>query len=680
MNRNNFMERYNLKLTQQQLEAAVSIEKPTLLLAVPGSGKTTALVSRVGYMVHQLGIPAEKILTVTYTEAASRDMKARYEELFGEGSGVKFQTINALCQAVIYRYSRLSGRPPFEVLEKNHEVLREVYLQVQQEFPGDSDIKNVQLLMTYIKNMMLTPEEIAALKKDEYKVKELYETYTRLMRERGLMDFDDQMVYARRILNRYPEILEYYRNRYPYICVDEAQDTSRIQHEIIGLLAARDRRIFMVGDEDQSIYGFRAAYPKALIEFQKVYPEGQVLLLEQNFRSTPQIVQLADAFIGRNRIRHEKHMFTERPGGAPVKCLLLDRKEQYRELVRLARENTPAAAGGQGTTAILYRNNESAIPVIYRFIKEGIPFRSRGMDTAFFSTPAVQFLKDIFRFAYTPSDCEIFMRIYWKLDCFIKKEEAFLAVRLCQEGQAEGPLEALLRMESVAEYNKERIRRLKGSLMSVRNRNAAASVSGFTQLFDFHKDEERYFVLSYLAEPRESSAEFLQKLDDLQQLLEKGSRDPAARIVLSTIHSSKGLEYDRVIIIDAVDGILPSSEGGLSYGPAKSASQADLEEERRLFYVAATRAREELILFSYKDKKCRFFDEFLQRIPPEQGAGAGGGDFAGGGYAAGSRVRHTKFGSGVVKRCDGTSIEIEFRDHGRKKFLLEIAGKFLSEE
>ena len=358
-------------------------------------------------------------------------------------------------------------------------------------------------------------------------------------------------------------------------------------------------------------------------------------------------------------------MFTARPGGKPVRCLLLDRRKQYDELMRIGRE-------ASCETAILYRNNESAIPVVYRLLKEGIPFRSRGMDGTFFSTPAVQFLKDVFRFAYVPGDCDVFLRIYWKLECFIKKEEALLAVRLCQQGQAENPLEALLRMDSVAEYNKERIRRLKGSLMSIRNRNASASVSGFTQLFDFHKDEERYFVLSHLAEPQESSAEYLEKLNRLQQLLEEGNRDPGAKLILSTIHSSKGLEYDRVVLMDAVDGILPSEDG-------------DLEEERRLFYVASTRAREELILFSYKDKQCQFFQEFLQRTQEAVSAKSKGNGCSVSAmpasrpsYRKGSKIRHDRFGCGTVKSCSDTMVEIEFKEHGRKKFLREVADHFIT--
>ena len=722
MDRDTFFETYHLNLTAQQREAVCAVDRPVLLLAVPGSGKTTTLVSRAAYLTEVCGIPPERILTLTYTVAASRDMHRRFSQLFGreKAEKVKFQTINALCQWIIYCYNRRNGSEGFQLLEDNHEVLREVYLQVQEEYPADGDLKNMQQILTWIKNSMLSPDAIEGLEYGDYRVKALYDTYVDAMKERRQMDFDDQLVYARRILRRYPEILKYCQDRFPYICLDEAQDTSAIQHDIVRLLASRDRHIFMVGDEDQSIYGFRAACPQALMEFEKTWPDGRVLFLEQNFRSTPQIVRLADAFIARNGKRREKHMVTEHTEGKPVCCLLLDRKDQYQEIAAMVRSSgTP---GRTMETAILYRNNDSAVPLIYRFLQEGIPYRSRGMDALFFTSPPVQFLKDVLRLAYHPGDCDAFLRIYWKLECYLKKEDALRAAALCRAGHAESPLDALMEMDSIPRWNQEKLQELRANLALLCGRNAAAAVSGFPQMFGYYDDKERYFLLASLAERNETPEEFLQKLDRLQSVMETGSRDPSACVTLSTIHSSKGLEYDRVILMDVLDGILPSSgsgsgsgaggSGSFGAGGAKSFLPADLEEERRLFYVGATRAKQELILVDYKGAECPFLRAFLQQEPKKkqvlvskksenvqyqpleykrrrkqeelmhqeaQRPHADGADeaFPAECFPAGCRVQHGKFGAGVVVSSDSAALIVDFEEAGEKKFLQASAGRFL---
>ena len=722
MDRETFFETYHLNLTAQQREAVCAVDQPVLLLAVPGSGKTTTLVSRAAYLTEVCGIPPERILTLTYTVASSRDMHRRFSQLFGEEKAgkVKFQTINALCQWIIYCYNRRNGSEGFRLLEDNHEVLREVYLQVQEEYPADGDLKNMQQILTWIKNSMLSPDAIEGLEYGDYRVKALYDTYVDTMKERRQMDFDDQLVYARRILRRYPGVLKYCQDRFPYICLDEAQDTSAIQHDIVRLLASRDRHVFMVGDEDQSIYGFRAAWPQALMEFEKTWPDGRVLFLEQNFRSTPQIVRLADAFIARNGKRWEKHMITERTEGKPVRCLLLNRKDQYQEIAAMVRDSETADCGME--TAILYRNNDSAVPLIYRFLQEGIPYRSRGMDALFFTSPPVQFLKDVLQLAYQPGDCDAFLRIYWKLECYLKKEDALRAAALCRAGNVESPLDALMGIDSIPRWNREKLQELRANLALLCRQNAAAAISGFPQMFGYYDDKEMYFLLSSLADRSETPEEFLQKLDRLQSVMESGSREPSARVTLSTIHSSKGLEYDRVILMDALDGILPSSGtgsgsgagsgcfGSSGAGGAKSFLPADLEEERRLFYVGATRARQELVLVDYKGAECPFLRAFLQQEPkkkqvPKQGekapyqpleykrrrkkeetmlqdvrrTHADGADEASseGCFSVGCRVQHGKFGTGVVVSSDSAALIVDFEEAGEKKFLQASAGRFL---
>lgn len=668
--------------------AAAAVDRPTLLLAVPGSGKTTTLVSRIGYMIYGCRIRPENILTITYTVAASRDMEARFRRMFG-GSGVevKFQTINALCQSIIYRYNRMTGGSGFELVENSGELLKEIYMEVMHDYPTDMDLKNLQQIMTYIKNMMLKDEEIQELKFETYPVKELYDGYTAMLKERRLMDFDDQMVYAYRILRKYPQLLAYYRQRYPYICVDEAQDTSRIQHEIIGLLAGDGRGLFMVGDEDQSIYGFRAAYPQALMEFERKYPGAQILLLEQNFRSTPQIVSLANDFIARNEQRHKKNMFTAKNDGSQIKCVRVTRGGQYQRICSMF-------DGGRlgdecRETAILYRNNDSAVPLIHHLIKQNISYRCKGMDAAFFSSPPVQFLKDVFELAMNPANSVLFLKVYWKLGCYIKKGEAWQAAYMCRNGYAEDAFEALLTMDSLSQRKKDKISETKRKLTAIALRPAAENVDRFVEAFDYYKkDGEKYFLLSQLTERKQSCREFLKSLDDLQQVIEEGSHNGAADVILSTIHSSKGLEYDRVVIIDAIDGVLPASPDG-----SKAFAASGIEEERRLFYVGATRARKELVFYEYVGENSPFIQQFMQKepkvIPVQPESAKRGSSYdpmkyyrkksvsKAGGKAShklktGEKVTHVKFGKGRVLEVTDRTVTIDFVDCGQKKFLIEM--------
>ena len=281
-----FIDKFPIQLNNQQREAVQAVNGPVLLLAVPGSGKTTVLVTRLGYMVYCCKIHPSNVLTLTYTVAATNDMRERFSRFFGEelGGKLEFRTINSICAGVIKEYGRRIGKAPYE-LESDEKVLlgilSSLYQKFENEYPTESDLKGIKTWITYIKNMMLSDEEIKKLEKDAgCHLLDIYKGYCNELRNRSCMDYDDQMVYAYKLLKSSPQLLEYYQNMFPYICVDEAQDTSKIQHEIIALLASKTENLFMVGDEDQSIYGFRAAYPEALLSFEKNHPNAKILLME----------------------------------------------------------------------------------------------------------------------------------------------------------------------------------------------------------------------------------------------------------------------------------------------------------------------------------------------------------------------------------------------------------------
>ena len=285
------------QFSEQQKAAVRETEGPVLLLAVPGSGKTTVLVTRLGYMALCRGIDPAHILAVTYTVAATRELRARFTARFPELAGhtPEFRTINGLSSKIIEACGRQRG-PAFALQENAGELaalVGRIYQALNGDYPTDSTIREVRTAITYCKNMMLSADEIAAQDFGLPRFSELYTHYCAALREARQMDYDDQMAYALAILRKQPEILAEFQARYPYLCVDESQDTSRVQHAIIELLAKKTGNLFMVGDEDQSIYGFRAAYPEALLRFSSVWPGAKTLLLEDNYRSTPEILRLA---------------------------------------------------------------------------------------------------------------------------------------------------------------------------------------------------------------------------------------------------------------------------------------------------------------------------------------------------------------------------------------------------
>ena len=423
-----FEKQYMRRLNARQKEAVFAVDGPVLLLATPGSGKTTVLVTRLGYMILCRGIDPKSILTMTYTVAATKDMKSRFAAFFGEAAaeGLAFRTINSVSKSVIDYYGRNYARQaPFELMADEGELnrlIREICQSVNEGYPEDSEIREVRRLITYIKNMMLTEEEIEKLDSEIDHLPEIVQRYRDALRQRHLMDFDDQMAYAYTILQKYPVVLNTFQERFPYICVDEAQDTSRIQHAIIQLLASKSENLFMVGDEDQSIYGFRAAWPDALLRFETDHPGAKILLMEENYRSGEEIIAAANRFVSANRYRREKAMIPTRGKAAPVHVIhAKSRAYQYEYLVHMAKQC-------ERETAILFRNNDTALPLIDCFEQNGIPYNCRNIEDTFFSNRVVIDVLDIIRFSYDPRSEELFLRLYYKFGPAIPKKSALYAI------------------------------------------------------------------------------------------------------------------------------------------------------------------------------------------------------------------------------------------------------------
>ena len=727
---------FSVKLNQQQKEAVQSTKGPVLLLAVPGSGKTTVLVTRLGYMIYCKNIPPERILTVTYTVAATKDMSERFAVRFGEDMAkrLEFRTINGICARIIQYYGRRIGKTPFELV-KDEKATTGMLIRICQDhgmgYPTESDLKNVRTLITYIKNMMLNEEELQKLEEEsDIRIAGIYREYCRQMREQKLMDYDDQMLYAYNMLRKDPGVLAYFQNRYPYICVDEAQDTSKIQHAIIALLAAGTGNLFMVGDEDQSIYGFRAAYPEALLSFEKKHSGAKVLLMEENFRSNAKIVEAADKFIQKNTLRHEKHMRAAREAGADIREISLkSRKAQYVYLMKAAQECTTGMAGMSGSeehrgradasvteTAVLYRDNECAIPLIDLLERKNIPYRMRNADLSFFTHRTVLDVQNIIRFAMDSKDTELFMQIYYRLKLFFNKKDALRYAQISQEKDME-VLDAALKYGNLEKYQEDNIRNLKRQMVRILNMpgdEAVNQILTYMGYQDYLKkmgmNANKLETVKLIGSRVESPEKLLERLEELRTIIQEKVSDKDCPFILSTMHASKGLEYDTVYLLDVMDGILPEKV----LANPRTASKEELEtyeEERRLFYVGVTRAKNQLNVFM-TNKPSKFCSELLgkrnlRENQQKEYAGIkkwgdyspagtygikGNGMYHGYGTGHGFQkqsgksyqeladalgegmiVKHKKFGEGVVVDMEGEHIRIQFGDNVKNMDLKVLA-------
>nr|WP_302665229.1 ATP-dependent helicase [uncultured Agathobaculum sp.] len=614
-----FKTQYSISLDTQQEAAVQTVDGPVLLLAVPGSGKTTVLVTRLGYMRYVRGISPKRILTMTYTVAAARDMQARYAAFFGaeEAQRLEFRTINGVCSRIIRYYERTMGRTAFRLLEDGAQksaLISELYRMQSKEFATESTVKSLQTALTYAKNQMLKGEALSAVEVEGVDFAAFFAAYDKALRERQLMDYDDQMVYALRILRQYPEILRAVQARYQYFCVDEAQDTSKIQHTIIRLLAGQSGNLFMVGDEDQSIYGFRAAYPQALTEFDTVYPHAKVLYMEQNYRSTRQIVAAADRFIQKNHNRRPKHMKATQGSGPEVReCSVYDRQKQYAYLCKLAENCTVE-------TAVLYRDNDSALPLIDRMDRAGIPYRCRQVESLFFTNRVVRDITDIIRFAQNPNDGELFLSLYYKLGAGISKVVAQVAADRA-EAEGETILGCIAVSSAASPWTQKQCRTLQthlNNLLRERADKAVYRIVHFMGYGDYLKDRggdlSKADILEALGTQEPTPERLLDRLEELREVVLRGGTNADCPFVLSTIHSSKGLEYERVILMDVADGLLPK----VLPGPDAEQEELDAyEEERRLFYVGLTRAKRELGIMTFR--KVGLESTFAREIFPLKG-------------------------------------------------------------
>ncbi len=692
-----FAEQFNIRLNPQQQRAVQTVNGANLMIAVPGSGKTTVMVARMGYMIYCKKIAPENILAITYTKSATNDIKQRFADKFdaATASRLNIRTINSLCELIIKRYVQRYNRQRFTLLKDNEQIaiIKTIYTRITgDQFPHEADIIKAQTVISYIKNMMLTTPELRAeyLSADPI-YEEFYRQYTQMLTEQNRMDYDDQLVFAKLFLEKRPQLLAEFQAQYQYICVDEAQDTSKIQHEIIRILASKTNNIFMVGDEDQSIYRFRAAYPRALLDFTDTYTNPYILFLETNYRSTKPIVSAAQRFISQNINRHsEKHMVASRGDGKPIERITVRRKHQQYSFI------AAISKGEHGQMAVLYRNNGSAIPLMDLFLRENIPFnRLKDAGENFFTSKVVQDIVYFLRFALNQNDAEAFNHVYYKCGYGFNKNAAYWSCKKAQQKRITIADELINQMAKWPTLmRKAEDFRNKFKKIAVSKPDDAIDLICRFWYYAYAKEKEldigKVDILYSLAVREETIKGFLERLSLLPRLIESYRCTEQNPVILSTIHSAKGLEFDTVYIVDVYDGCLPHS----SREDAQEQERIDnYEEERRLFYVAITRAKNELYLFYVSECESGFLNEVVPTVktPKEPiklqpdvkiiesqvETPSDPTDHELAAYTVNTRIKHDAYGEGIIvgsetKRGSINIIEVLFDNGNKNQFQLDV--------
>ncbi|MEK5209124.1 ATP-dependent helicase [Psychrobacillus sp. FSL H8-0510] len=609
-----------VNLNDVQHEAVVTTEGPVLLLASPGSGKTTVTIMRIGYLIEEKGIDPSKILAVTFSNESAKDMDERFKKFFSNQplGCIHFSTIHSLAYEIFRAHLKKTGQKAIliETNEKSvqgypnkRNLLKELYEKANGEDSTDEEIEGIMTYITFVKNRMLSGKELDQV--EPAHAKDIYLAYEKYKasQDQLLFDYDDMLTHAERILREDAELRAAYQTRFDYVMTDESQDTSLVQHRIIEHLVSVHRNVCVVADDDQSIYSWRGADPEYLLAFEQAYPGAVILFMQQNYRSSKEVVEVSNRFIKRNTKRYPKEMFTNNGHNKkPLIEVTLTYEEQIEKLTKAIKQNKNFKE-----TAVLYRNNESSIAIVDALEKAGIPFYQKESTHSFFNHFILKDLKNFFRLSYVTKvkHRKVFEAISRKTKLYMTKDD-FTA--LDEYGPEDDLWEALAANKKAPAWKRNLVDTLhketkrlkfvkpKKAIRMIRTSKAIAYDHHISLMCDRlgMKKESLFGVLEMceiIAEKEKDLPSFIARLDHLQETMKQSKLNKGKdAVTLTTFHSSKGLEFEDVFMIDLLDGIIPSrsdqkkeAEGDVS----------DMEEATRLFYVGMTRAKKNLTMMSY---------------------------------------------------------------------------------
>ncbi|MCR5502906.1 MAG: UvrD-helicase domain-containing protein [Lachnospiraceae bacterium] len=627
-------------LNDMQREAVFQTEGPVLCLAGAGSGKTRMLTHRVAYLLEK-GVEPYHIMAITFTNKAAGEMKERVEKLVGPGGdSLWITTFHSSCVRILRRFAdRIGYENSFSIYDTDDS--KSVMKDVCKRLRIDTKILKERTILSAIssaKDSLIGPEEFRSQSQGDFKlsrIAEAYVEYQKALKENNAMDFDDLIMQTVSLFRQDAEVLDHYQKRFRYIMVDEYQDTNTAQFELIRLLAEGSRNLCVVGDDDQSIYKFRGANIRNILDFEKHYPEAKVIRLEQNYRSTQNILDAANAVIANNRGRKEKSLWTKEEAGALVHFRQFDTAPEEAEFIADEIVHKGRKGGDFGDFAVLYRTNAQSRLLEERFVREGIPYKVVG-GVNFYSRREI---KDILAYLKTISNARDDLQVRRIINVPKRGIGATTIAKIQDYADAYGlgfyqALEDADRIPGLGKAaakiagftNQITVFRTKLTVMKLSELvGDILDDTGYLSEFDNETDEEiddridnieelRNKIIAFEeSNPDGTLADFLNEVALVAEIDEVDESVP--RTLLMTIHSAKGLEFTHVYLAGMEDGLFPSDMTVASEDPM------ELEEERRLAYVGITRAKKELTITCAKARMIRgethynAISRFVREIP-----------------------------------------------------------------
>lgn len=606
-------------LNNKQQEAVKSVAGPLLIMAGAGSGKTRVLTHRVAYIIEQNLANPWNILAITFTNKAAREMRERVDKLMGEGAeDIWVSTFHALCVRILRRNAeRIGYERAFNIASTSEQ--RTLVKRLLAALNVDSKQYTPRTILGTIsnaKNNMVTPEEFANNAKGPYEevVAKVYRQYQEELHRNQAMDFDDLIMKTIELFKEFPDVLEYYQNKFHYIHVDEYQDTNEAQYELVTLLAARYRNICVVGDADQSIYGWRGANMENILNFEKDYPDATVVKLEQNYRSTKNILKAANAVIDNNINRKDKTLWTDNAAGDKVHYYRAgNENDEAYYVIKQVQKLRQDQDYDYSDFAVLYRTNAQSRVIEEALLKAGIPYKLVGAHK-FYDRMEIQDVLAYLRLATNPDDSLSFRRVvnvpkrgigttsvdkladFATMNNITMLEAARQAGAANIRGKAQGQLLAFadliadlhdFQMEhNITELTDEILQR-SGYKEMLETEKTLENQSRLENLEEF-KSVTAEFEKNWMPTDEESNM-FVDFLSDLALVSDQDDvEEDAPEVTLMTLHAAKGLEFPVVFLIGMEEGIFPLGRA--------TEDDGELEEERRLAYVGITRAEKELYL------------------------------------------------------------------------------------
>ena len=701
------------QLNPAQLGAVTHTEGPLLILAGAGSGKTRVLTHRISYLLDEGFAAPDEILAITFTNKAANEMKDRVALLVGpESRKMWVSTFHAFCARILRVHAeKLGYRREFTIYDSADQVrlVRRCIIELGKD-PKRFNPRSFHAQISAAKNLLLDASDY--LRQTEgfmaENVAEVYDLYQKRLYENNAMDFDDLIMQTVALLEVFPEVRERYQRRFKYVHVDEYQDTNHAQYRLVNVLAAAHRNLCVVGDDDQSVYSFRGADIRNILDFERDYPEAKVVRLEQNYRSTRTILDAANAVVANNASRKAKELWTAGEEGERIRQFTA--ADDYAEARFVVSEVLRLVDSGDSLKdiAVFYRTNAQSRTLEDVLVREGVPYQIVG-GVRFYERAEI---KDLMAYLSVISNSNDSVSLERIINVPKRGLGATSVARLSEHAQRNGislydalaeageagltgkALRACAQVRDLFEGWRVAAREVAPSEMV----EAVLDESGYKAELEAENTVEAESRLENLAELVNAAAEYERVADPLEATLDGFLQEQAlfseadrltgeGRVTLMTLHNAKGLEYDHVFVVGMEEGTFPH---------ARSMDEQNLEEERRLCYVGITRARKTLTLSyarvrsTYGEREYQMPSRFLSEIPERLKAGTVPGgrvrrDGWGGAsrrgepegaapadYSAGERVRHAKFGVGEIVEAQKGRVVVRFGSEERI-FVPELA-------